>query len=117
MNLGGFEVTARSRVSRTGTYFNWIGSGASPSKRLTYHAGQLAPVYGGLTLALWLFLFFGGENGFVAACHAMATLSTSGISPVGGLEGGSGSLLSEGLIFIFLFFGISRLTFSPETPG
>ncbi len=115
LNLGGFEVTARSRLSQTGNYFNWIGREASPSKRLTHHATRLAPIYGGMTVALWFFLFIGGEDGFTAACHAMATLSTSGISPVGGLEGGNGGFAGESLIFIFLFFAISRLTFAPET--
>ncbi|WP_039018072.1 TrkH family potassium uptake protein [Halocynthiibacter namhaensis] len=115
LNLGGFEVTARSRLSRTGNYFNWIGREASPAKRLSHHAAHLAPIYGGLTAALAFFLFVSGENAFIAICHAMATLSTSGISPVGGLAGGNNSFASEALIFIFLFFAISRLTFAPET--
>lgn len=115
LNLGGFEVTARSRLSQTGNYFNWIGREASPAKRLSHHAGKLAPVYGGITAALGLFLYISGEDGFVAMCHAMAVLSTSGISPVGGLSGGQSGFIGEALIFIFLFFAISRLTFAPET--
>lgn len=115
LNLGGFEVTARSRGSRTGTYFTWIGSEASPAKRLAHHAGHLGPIYVGLTVALWAFLFISGDRGFVALCHAMATLSTSGISPVGGIEGARSGFPGEMLIFIFLFFAISRLTFAPET--
>lgn len=115
LNLGGFEVTARGGAGRTGHYFTQIAKGATPARRLAHHAGQLTPIYVGLTAALWVFLFLAGEEPFVAFCHAMSTLSTSGISPVGGLSGGSGTLIVEGLIFIFLFFSISRLTFAPET--
>lgn len=115
LNLGGFEVTARGRVGRTGHYFTQISRGATPSRRIIHHASALAPIYGGLTAALWIFLFFAGEDPFVAICHAMSTMATSGISPVGGMSGGQASLAGEGLIFIFLFFAISRLTYAPET--
>lgn len=115
LNLGGYEVTARVGAGRTGQYFVQITEGATPARRLAYHAGQLIPIYAGLTGALWIFLFLAGEDPFIALCHAMSTLSTSGISPVGGLSGGSGGLIGEGLVFIFLFFAISRLTFAPET--
>jgi trk system potassium uptake protein TrkH len=36
---------------------------------------------------LWVILLSLGDSGLVALCHAMATLSTSGISPVQGLAG------------------------------
>lgn len=115
LNLGGYEVTARAGLGRTGQYFFQIAQAATPARRLAHHAAQLIPIYSGLTAALWIFLFLAGEDPFVALCHAMSTLSTSGISPVGGLPGGAGGLIGEGLVFIFLFFAISRLTFAPET--
>ena len=115
LNLGGFEVTSRSRIGLTGTYYSQVEGGADPSKRLAKHAITLLPIYSGLTLALWIFLILAGESPFVAVCHAMSTLATSGISPIGGISNGNAGYVGEGLIFIFLFFAISRLTFAPET--
>jgi trk system potassium uptake protein TrkH len=53
-----------------------------------------------------------GEVPLVALCHAMAVLSTSGISPLGGLENAASGLVGEIAIFVFFFFAVSRLTFS-----
>lgn len=115
LNLGGFEVTARARTALSGAYFSQVSGQADPSQRLARHAARLLPVYTGLTLALWVFLMLAGETPFVAVNHAMSTLATSGISPVGGMSGSEAGLAGEGLVFIFLFFAISRLTFAPET--
>jgi trk system potassium uptake protein TrkH len=49
--------------------------------------------------------------------HAMSTLSTSGITPVGGLYNASSGFWGELLIFCFLVFAISRRTFSPGLTG
>ena len=102
MNLGGFEV---------------LGAGASPGAggggiqalRMIDLRGRLArssltilPVYAGLTLLLWIALVLTGDPGLIAACHAMSTLSTSGISPLGGLAPTTSGLGGEVLIFVFL---------------
>lgn len=115
MNLGGFEVTARGSIGSTEGALPIAAAKADPAKRLTKHAIGLIPIYVMLTGALWLFLSIVGEDPFIAVCHAMATLSTSGISPIGSLTGSSAALPGEILLFIFLFFGISRVTFAPET--
>ena len=47
--------------------------------------------------------------------HAMATLSTSGISAIGGIEESTVGVAAEFLIFVFLLFALSRLTFSTDT--
>jgi trk system potassium uptake protein TrkH len=113
MNIGGFEVTsgmspgAGARVDRLGGRRNAEEARA----RMLRHAGELAPVYAGLTLALWLGLVAAGEEGLAAACHAMAVLSTSGISPSGGIEGSGAGWAGEALIFLFLGFALSRATF------
>jgi trk system potassium uptake protein TrkH len=44
----------------------------------------------------------------------MATLATSGISPVGGLEGTGSGAAGEALILLFLVFALSRVTFARE---
>ena len=56
-----------------------------------------------------------GDVPFVALCHAMSTMATSGISPVGGLANGNAGLAGEMVIFCFLFFALSRMTFSNDT--
>ena len=110
LNLGGFEVTASGGIGAVGG-----SAGAYPARRLGRHAMRLAPVYAGLTAALWLFLTIVGEDPFVALCHAMSTLATSGISPLADLSESTAGLAGEALLFVFFFFAISRLTFAPET--
>ncbi len=115
MNLGGFEVTARGNIGTGETTLPFASAKADPAKRLTRHAIGLVPIYVGLTGALWLFLTIVGETPFIAVCHAMSTLSTSGITPVSSFTEGSAGFPGEILLFIFMFFAISRITFAPET--
>ena len=65
---------------------------ARPMRRLALATHTLAPVYAGLTLVLWIALMAAGERSFVALIHAMSTLATSGISPVGGFHNGAAGL-------------------------
>lgn len=119
MNLGGFEVTAPATVGRGARQMERTVHRTDPRERLIRFNAQLMPIYAGLTGLLWLLLILVGETPFVAACHAMSVLSTSGISPVGGLQGAGAGLLGELLIFVFLGFALSRQTFlnglRPET--
>lgn len=105
LNLGGFEVSEGDgghKLGRRG------GSVEEVSERLLRMTRRIAPVYGVFTGVLMLLLVAAGERPFVALCHAMATLSTSGISPVGGLDGGRAGLLGEVAIAIFLLTAISH---------
>ena len=115
LNLGGFEVTSTVTTGSGNRQFSQITKVANTSQRLSRYTGQLFPLYAGLTLVLWISLLLAGETSLVAVSHAMSTIATSGISPVGGLgqEGGSG-VLGEVVIFGFLFFAISRLSFSSD---
>ncbi|MDT8326887.1 MAG: potassium transporter TrkG [Roseovarius sp.] len=114
LNLGGFEVTARAEPgqdeARAGRFQR-----ATPAKRLAQITATLAPVYIGLTGALWVILMMGGERAFVAMVHAMSTLATSGISSIGGVQNGASGFGGEFAIFLFLLFALSRLTFSSDT--
>lgn len=115
MALGGFEIlTGRVEhgIHRPG--MNQIGGPADLPTRLRGYSAQLFPVYTGLTLVLWLFLILAGETPLPGFMHAMATMSTSAISPVGGLEAGQSGLLGEFIIGLFLLFAISRLTFAAD---
>ncbi len=114
MSLGGFEITARGEPGRAdpGTI---AMTRADPAKRLQRVGATLIPIYAGLTGGLMILLLATGETPFVALCHAMSVMATSGISPVGGLEGGQAGRIGEIAMFGFMLFALSRVTFSDDT--
>lgn len=114
LNLGGFEVTASAEPGG-GEARVAAMAGADPVTRVMRTSWRLIPVYGGLTLALWVTLLVAGEGPLAAFCHAASTLATSGISPVGGVQNGVSGPVGEALIFLFMLFALSRLTFSNDT--
>ncbi|MFI0396197.1 TrkH family potassium uptake protein [Paracoccus jiaweipingae] len=79
-----------------------------PTQRLIRSAGRVLPVYGGLTLVLWVVLMMLGDPALVALCRAMGTLSTSGIAPVAGPAGQFSGVGGEVVIFLFLIPALSR---------
>ncbi|MFZ3582683.1 TrkH family potassium uptake protein [Loktanella sp. DJP18] len=113
MNLGGFEVRAAGGSAHvtTGSY-SQIGKSAQVQDRLFRHAQTLVPIYSALTFVLWILLILTGEAPYIALCHAMAVLSTSGISPIGGLYYAASGFWGELVIMGFFVFALSRLTFS-----
>ena len=114
LNLGGFEVTAMAEPGQGETRFTQGGL-ADPQQRIIRVTLQLLPIYAGLTLALWLLLLVLGDPPLVALIHGMSVLATSGISPLGGVEGAASGVPGEMVIALFLMFGLSRLTFSSDT--
>ncbi len=116
MNLGGFEVLAPTAGGRAAAGLSQIDRIADPSERLQSYGRQLAPIYAGLTLVLWIALLMLGDAPLTALCHAMSTLATSGISPTQGLENATSGIPGEILIFLFLGFALSRQTFARDTP-
>lgn len=114
LSLGGFEVTARGIPGRSVAGHMSDGK-MDPRFRLARVLRTLGPVYVGLTAVMWLSLLLAGDRSLVALCHAMSVMATSGISPVGGIENGASSIPGEGIMFLFLAFGLSRLTFSSDT--
>jgi trk system potassium uptake protein TrkH len=114
LNLGGFEVTAQAEPGRRDVQLLRTDR-ADPRARLRRICKVLGPLYLGLTLVLWLLLLVTGQSGFVALCHAMSVMATSGISPVGGLDHAGGSVVAEGAMLLFMVFALSRLTFSSDT--
>jgi len=118
MALGGFEVRYRQPTADAAVAgFSQITHVAGMSHRVRAFAAQLFPLYAALTAALWGGLIVAGESPLVALSHAMSTLSTSGISPVGGLPQGHAGIAGEVMVAIFLVFAISRLTFAREGQG
>lgn len=116
LNIGGFEVQAASRGKSDRTYAQ-VGRTSDPSERLIRFGTKLVPLYAALTTVLWLGLTIAGENAFVALCHAMAVMSTSGISPVGGIVFSGAGFAGEVLIVLFLIFAVSRQSFVIGLPG
>lgn len=114
MNLGGVEVMSGSAPGRGLDGLRQITRVADPSQRFMRAVILLFPVYGALTLMLWLFLMMAGEINLLALVHAMGTLSTSGIGMDGDLSVLNTGLLGEALIVVFLCLAITR-RFFPRT--
>ncbi|WGW03115.1 TrkH family potassium uptake protein [Tropicibacter oceani] len=115
LTLGGFEVTAGGEPGQL------IANGAArdvrntPARRLHRSAEALVPIYVGLTLALCVLLLVAGDPPLVALMHAMAVMSTSGITPLAGVTAAPSGLIGEMILFCFMFFALSRMTFSTDT--
>jgi len=114
LNLGGFEVTLAAVSTNTGGEIERFRR-AGILRRVIRSFVQLAPVYATLTAILWVLLLVNGDNALVALCHAMSTMATSGISPVGGLPNGESGVAGEMVIFLFLIFALSRVSFTSDT--
>ena len=110
LNLGGLEVANPRPVGRSAFGATPIHRGAEPSQRLWSQLKLMAPIYAALTLALWVLLLLAGDPPFPAAMHAMGILSTSGLSPVGGIEAMPSGRLGEAMMLAFLVFALSRRT-------
>jgi trk system potassium uptake protein len=110
MRIGGFEVL--TAVAPSGYAGNErpgpIMRNVDPSTRIVRFAGALFPIYAALTFALWVALLLAGDPALVALCHAMSTLSTSGISPIGGTAYAHSGLMGEILVLLFMVPALSR---------
>lgn len=115
--LGGFEVTAGGEPGQVLADGSANADHSDPARRLARAARELAPIYGFLTMVLWVLLLVAGDDPYVALCHAMSVMSTSGISPVGGMDGTTSGLGGEMIVFLFLVFALSRMTFAGDTSG
>lgn len=108
MNLGGFEVISGGAVGRGATGGVQTTRFVHPSERVLRYALAIFPIYGALTLGLWVLLLIAGDSGLVALSHAMSTLSTSGISPLASMKETGSGVAGEMLIFCFFLFAITR---------
>ena len=106
LNLGGFEI--RSMIQETTRSFVLPQESRNDSsQRLLRLVQVIGPAYVGLTAILVLGLVIAGERAFIAVCHSMSIISTSGISPVGGLSGGESGRAGEVMMALFLMLAIS----------
>ena len=111
LNIGGFEMRETMAAAR-GPALQ-----AENDVRLLRAVRLLLPPYFLFTALLALFLIFSGERVFIATIHAMATLSTSAISPVGGLGGAQAGWSGEVLIAVFLLFAVSSKLMTLNLPS
>ena len=111
LNLGGFEVRFGSGLNEPVRGAGRFIRAIDPVERLERFALRLAPIYIGLTFLLTLGLLLAGEVPLVAFCHAMSTLSTSGISPIAGTPYGASGMVGEMLMAGFMIFALSHLAF------
>lgn len=116
MNLGGFEVISSRQPGQSEVRASQITRIAAAHERMAKFTTKLFPIYLGLTIALWFALAMVGSSPYVALCHAMSVLATSGISPVGGLTQAGTGFMGELLVFAFLFLALSRKTFTADQP-
>ena len=114
LNLGGFEVTSTLEPGHSDGLDRGLDA-ADPQKRILRVTRLLFPIYGGLTLALWIMLVISGDRPLVALSHAMSVMATSGISPIGGTEMATSGFPGEAVMALFLLFSLSRLTFSGDS--
>lgn len=116
LRLGGFEVvTPTGQLGRNASLGRSM-TAAYPMRRIWRYAADLAPIYGGLTLTLWLLLLFTGEDPFLALIHAMSTISTSGISSLDTLETTVSGRTGEVAVALFMVFALARCTFASDMP-
>lgn len=117
LNIGGFEVRARGQDTLRASSNRFSGGALDPSERLARYGAKLIPLYVALTFVLSLGLAIAGEIPFVALCHAMSVMATSGISPVGGILFSPSGFFGEFLILAFFAYALSRASFSRRLTG
>lgn len=114
LGIGGFELTApppprraRGALRAGGARVTDAAPTPSPARRMGRALADIAPLYAGLTAALWLALVAAGDASFVALMRAMGTISTSGIASVEN-PGAASGVRGEMLLLLFLLPALSR---------
>ncbi len=106
LNIGGFEL--RSLINdKAAKIDRRTGGSHDGGAKIIGFVKLLAPAYGLFTALLSLALIMTGERVFIAVIHAMSVISTSGISPVGGLQNANSGYAGEMWIALFLLLAIS----------
>ncbi len=108
--LGGFEIEAATwRMQARDVSVGGIGAGLPPLEaRVARAARVILPIYAGLTAILALLLGATGQGDLEAFAHAMAILSTSGISPDPKGLAGAPNVPAEAIAALFLCLAASR---------
>lgn len=125
-NLGGFELVVhstrvsrqpgghspgRARAQRDGAIAWQEASMARLDDRLARTLRAVLPVYGVLTAVLAFLFSAMGQSGLAAVVHAMAIVSTSGISPYADGLAANPSFPVELAAAVFMVLAATRLTY------
>jgi trk system potassium uptake protein TrkH len=126
-NLGGFEVAGHSvgasqrqsdqlphqSSAKSGAAISWQeASMAQLDERISRTLRAVLPVYLGLTTVLAFLFSAMGQSGLAASVHAMAIISTSGISPYANGLATSPSFAVELAAAVFMILAATRLTYA-----
>ena len=106
MGLGGAEIMAAAGQGKHQA--GHIGAGKSVIDRLIDTTLSIFPLYGAVTLMVWLALAMAGEPSFAALITAMGVTSTSGIAAEAGGVAQNSGMLGEAIIFVGLLLALSR---------
>lgn len=107
--LAGFEVLTAAEAAGEGRTVDLRLPAASFESRLNRALVTILPVYLAMTAALALLLSAVGEPGLAAGMHAMAVVSTSGISPREDGLAAAGSFWVEAAAAVFMVAAATRL--------
>jgi trk system potassium uptake protein len=115
MNLGGFEVRSSGGIGQGAAAITQISRVADAGERLRRFAGQLLPIYAGLTGVLWGALVIAGEVRRSWRSATPCRRSRPAASPPSAGSKGAGSGAGgEVVILLFLVFALSRVTYVRE---
>jgi len=112
-NLGGYELVAAAGARDQASAASAAqGAGLPPLETRTGRSLRtVLPVYGALTGALAILFSVTGQGGLAASVHAMAIVSTSGVSPYSGGIASGGSIAAELVAAVFMVACATRLTY------
>ncbi len=109
LRIGGFELFHIIEGNQSGISAIGRDYALEARERLLRAGLEIAPIYIGMTAALWLMLQIAGDAPVHALIHAMSTISTSGISGLpSGVAGAPSGYAGEALVFLFLPLALSR---------
>lgn len=111
-NLGGFEVIVRRTGPAGAPALLGEGSVARLDERIVRALRVVLPVYAVLTAIMAFLLSALGQDGLSATVHAMAIVSTSGISPHARGLAETPSVAVELVAAAFMVVAATRLTYS-----
>ena len=103
LNLGGFEVASSNRI-----YQAQLLTTSERQMFLRRNFAVLFPIYGGLTVILWIALTVSGLPGFESLIFAMSILSTSGVTATRALSDFDANLVVELIVVLFLMIALTR---------
>lgn len=111
-NLGGFEVTTTGVGPGGSSALLGEDSVARLEERLPRALRSILPVYATAAAVLVLLLSALGQSGISAAVHAMAIISTSGVSPHPQGLAETPNFAVEAVAALFMVVAATRLTYS-----